>query len=76
MNHARFIWKKVSDVDYEYRRCPICNSRYTIINYDNPTRLGRHNGISWGADCEKGHIFQSVKDDRGMWVVYDSEDAK
>jgi len=71
---ARFRWIKVTGDDYQYRRCPICNSRMVAIHYDNPIYLNRHNGVKWPADCNCGALFHSAKDDRGMWVIFDTQD--
>lgn len=76
MASARFQWKKVSSVDYEYRRCPICNSRAVVVHYDQAIEMGQHNGVKWPADCECGALFHCAKDDRGMWIIYDSQDAQ
>lgn len=73
---ARYRWRKVSSKNYQYRRCPICNSRMVIVHYDRPEETGRRNGVKWPADCECGVLFHCAKDDRGMWVIFDTQDLE
>ncbi len=74
MTHARYRWKRVYAKDYQYRRCPFCNSRMVIIHYNQPTHMKRYNGVRWPADCQCGKTWMSAKDDRGHWVIIDTWD--